>query len=123
METITQKDIVKGANIKLKNGTIFIIESIETIKDKKYIVSTMLGGSKNNYRTELNDAVNFFNEEHSVIIKTDEQMIKELNALNIQIYRMDNGSVETCTFDAYYLPFETIEQAYNYHINLIKLNK
>ena len=57
-------DIKPGIEVKLQNGTIFIIESIEN----GFVRSSLKGGSKNNYRTELNDAVDFFNEEKAIIL-------------------------------------------------------
>jgi len=57
-------------------------------------------------------------------MKTDEQMVKELNDLNIQIYKLKGTEiVETCTNEAYYLQFDSIKQAYNFHLTNIKLNK
>ena len=57
-------------------------------------------------------------------MKTDEQMVKQLNDLNIQIYKLKGTEiVETCTNEAYYLQFDSIKQAYNFHLTNIKLNK
>ena len=57
-------------------------------------------------------------------MKTEYEMVRELNDINIQIYKVKGTNIiETCTNNAYQLQFKSIEQAYNYHINLIKLNK
>jgi len=57
-------DLKEGQRIKLGNGTIFIIEEIKN----GTVISTMEGGIKRNYSTEINDAVDFFNEEKAIIL-------------------------------------------------------
>ena len=61
---MTAQDLKSGIKVQLKNGTIFIIESVNEVE----VVSSLQGGSKGNYITELNDAVLFFNEEEAIIL-------------------------------------------------------
>ena len=61
---MTIQDLKPGSRIQLQNGTIFIIESV----NENEVVSSLDGGSKGNYRTEINDAVLFFNEENAIIL-------------------------------------------------------
>ncbi len=61
-------DIKQGISVQLSDGNVFYIDSIEECKGMQLVNSSLNGGAKGNYRTELNDAVLFFNENESVII-------------------------------------------------------
>ena len=58
------QDLKPGIKVQLKNGTIFIIESVTD----SVVVSSLEEGTKGNYRTEINDAVLFFNEQKAIIL-------------------------------------------------------
>ena len=56
-------------------------------------------------------------------MKTEYEMVRELNDINIQIYKVKGTEIiETCTNNAYQLEFKSIEEAYNYHMGLNELN-
>ena len=61
---MTTQDLKAGIKVQLKNGTIFIIESVNEVE----VISSLEGGTKGNYRTEINDAVLFFNDEEAIIL-------------------------------------------------------
>lgn len=61
---MTIQDLTPVSRVQLQNGTVFILESV----DSNEIISSLEGGSKGNYRTETNDAILFFNEENAVIL-------------------------------------------------------
>ena len=61
---ITVKDLKPGTKVQLSNGTTFVIEEVNS----QVVVSSLLNGSKGNYRTETNDAILFFNEENAKVI-------------------------------------------------------
>jgi len=65
---ITLSDIQPDAKIQLQCGIIFTIDLIEHIGSRSFAVSTMNNGTKGGYRTELNDAVLFFNENKSILL-------------------------------------------------------
>jgi len=57
-------------------------------------------------------------------MKTDLEMTRELNALDIQIYKIKGTErFETCTHDSYRLEFDSIKDAYDYHKATNFLNK
>jgi hypothetical protein len=61
-------DIKENAQIQLESGTIFVIENIKDYNGLTIVTSHIKDGSKGNYQDEINDAVNFFNEENSKLI-------------------------------------------------------
>jgi len=61
-------DIKPDTRIQLQCGIVFTIDLIEHIGNRSFAVSTMNNGTKGGYRTELNDAVLFFNENKSILL-------------------------------------------------------
>jgi hypothetical protein len=59
-------DIKPDIRIQLQCGIVFTINDFEPYKDTKLVNSIDTNGSK--YRTELNDAVLFFNENKSILL-------------------------------------------------------
>jgi hypothetical protein len=95
---ITKNDIISGAKFKTSNGTIFIIDKVNEIKDGYQAVeSSIEGGQKGNYRDDINDLVIFLNEEQS------EKMAKGGITNGIQFDRNRNGSLyDRGRADSYY---------------------
>ena len=61
-------DIKPDTRIQLQCGIVFTIDLIEHIENRSFAVSTMNNSTKGGYRTELNDAVLFFNENKSILL-------------------------------------------------------
>jgi hypothetical protein len=61
-------DIKPDARIQLQCGIVMLIDAMEHIGSRTFVLSTMNNGTKGGYRTELNDAVLFFNENKSVLL-------------------------------------------------------
>ena len=61
---MTIKDLKSGIKVQLKSGTTFLIEEV----NETTVISSIVGGAKGNYKTEINDAVLFFNEEEAIIL-------------------------------------------------------
>lgn len=59
---ITLSELTPNAQIKIQCGTIFVIEKVEN----NVVYSHLLNGKIGNYQTEINDAIEFFNEEKSI---------------------------------------------------------
>jgi len=82
---IKLSDVVEGAKFKNKDGIVFIVDKVtkdEIFKPSGISVSSSLeDGKKGNYRNELNDFVEFLNEQESI----------KINSSNIDINHMDRG--------------------------------
>jgi len=61
-------DITKGTQIQLSNKNVFMIEEMRLFKDFNLVVSTLNNGSKGNYVTELNEALEFFNDNDAIVL-------------------------------------------------------
>jgi len=82
---IKLSDVVEGAKFKNKDGIVFIVDKVtkdEIFKPSGISVSSSLeDGKKGNYRNELNDFVEFLNEQESI----------KINSNNIDINHMAKG--------------------------------
>ena len=66
---ITISDIKPNAEFKIKSGTVFIIHEV-TVEPKYTLVTSHTATlRKGYYRNEIQDLVNFFNEEKAVKLK------------------------------------------------------
>lgn len=69
---ITRADIVQGAKFKLKSGSIFIIDEIGEY-DERYgwtpVKLSLEGGKKGSYKNDIDDLVDFLNEEDAILIQ------------------------------------------------------
>lgn len=61
---ITAEQLKPNILVKLQNGTTFLIESVTS----DTVISSLENGTKGNYKTELNDAIAFFNENKAIIL-------------------------------------------------------
>jgi hypothetical protein len=71
MNHIYKSDIIVNAKFKNKHGDIFVIDKISNSSDFDVLwVETSVSPffTKGNYRNEINDLINFLNEENCIKI-------------------------------------------------------